>query len=600
VAIAPLLIRIRTAGAAALGRTAAQLRAFAAAVRAAAARAAAAARTTSTYTAVLRRLGTALRAAALAAMFAARVIGGQLQRALRAAARAAGDLLTALVRMAARFATIRTPIIAVAAALLPVIGNLLGAVTLLAPTIVAVAAAFGTWKLATRGFGDALKADDAEALAEALKKLTPSAQSAALTLRDLGREWKFTQQAVQEKFFAGARDDFIAMSRALQHVAHTWLPKIATAFANARHALRFVIDDAFKSGQLDRIMKGVNDFLSGLLMSIPTFFKAFLNIAEAVAPQFGKLGDSIADTATRFEEWTRKVAADGTLQRWVEKAKQTWGQLKDIGAELGRVFAAIFKGADGEGFLEKLKNSIAAFADWLESENGQNVIKFFSDVAGAIAGVISWIEKAVGFMRRGWDNFREATEGLRNAVVLAFGAIGGAGTALFAIISGGVNAFGWIGGIVSRLGGLVGAVRGAVSAINAALSAIRTTVFIDIITRRFEGSKGYAKGIGGGSGGGGGLKYYAKGGPVAKGQPIVVGDGGRPELFVPDSAGRILPRVPSGGTAFGGGPVSVALSIAPAAGHGANPLVAVVIGLFRDRKIILRDSSGRPVRLAGA
>jgi hypothetical protein len=42
-------------------------------------------------------------------------------------------------------------------------------------------------------------------------------------------------------------------------------------------------------------------------------------------------------------------------------------------------------------------------------------------------------------------------------------------------------------------------------------------------------------------------EFMAKGGPVTKGRPYVVGDGGRPELFVPDSNGTLLPRVPSEG-----------------------------------------------------
>lgn len=39
----------------------------------------------------------------------------------------------------------------------------------------------------------------------------------------------------------------------------------------------------------------------------------------------------------------------------------------------------------------------------------------------------------------------------------------------------------------------------------------------------------------------------AMGGPVTAGQPYIVGDGGRPELFVPNQSGTILPRVPTGG-----------------------------------------------------
>lgn len=39
-------------------------------------------------------------------------------------------------------------------------------------------------------------------------------------------------------------------------------------------------------------------------------------------------------------------------------------------------------------------------------------------------------------------------------------------------------------------------------------------------------------------------EFRATGGPVLKGMPYIVGDGGRPELFVPDQNGRILPKVP--------------------------------------------------------
>lgn len=64
-------------------------------------------------------------------------------------------------------------------------------------------------------------------------------------------------------------------------------------------------------------------------------------------------------------------------------------------------------------------------------------------------------------------------------------------------------------------------------------------------------SAGFTHGFGniGGAGGtyGGtenGPQYRATGGPVLAGQPYVVGEN-RPELFVPDTNGRILPRVPT-------------------------------------------------------
>jgi hypothetical protein len=106
-----------------------------------------------------------------------------------------------------------------------------------------------------------------------------------------------------------------------------------------------------------------------------------------------------------------------------------------------------------------------------------------------------------------------------------------------------------------------------------------------------------------------GVGGRAAGGPVTAGTPYIVGERG-PEMIVPDSNAMVYTaaetaRMLAGGRGWAGGSagqgmVNVALSIAPGAGHGSNPAVAMVIRMFRDRQIVLRDVKGQPVRLAGA
>lgn len=608
-AIAPLLVRISTSGAAALGRAAAQFRTTAAAVGAAGramtrhtrqvSSVAGAYRdanglwrnangtlltqrhTVTTVTTAFGRLVRMLHRVRTAALGAAAAIGGALRRALRAAADAAFNLVKTL----AKWLALKAPLVAVGVALLPVVSNLLGLSMLLAPAVVAVAAAFATWKLATKGFGDALNASDAEELAAALKKLSPSAQSAALTLRDLGREWKVTQQKVQEAFFKGARQDFIMLSHAMQAIADRWLPKLATAFGNLRTWMTQALTGAAVSGQLDTIMAGVQRFIDGVVAAIPYLTQAFLDIAEVAAPSFGELGDSISGMAQRFADWIRKLKDDGTLKEWLDKAKASFQKVVDIGKEIGLVFKELFKGADdGDGFLTNLKNSIAEFRKWLGSENGQKTIDGFLKGAEALANLVVWIGK----VSQAFAEFRDWLHGVGDSIKGIFSTLAGAATAMFAVFTGGGSSFGWISGIVSRLGGLVAAVQGTARLINAALASIRTSVFIDIITRRFDnGSKGYAKGIGSGGGGGAVPKYYAKGGRVKAGVPIVVGDGGRPELFVPDSAGRILPKVPAGMGA-GGGRVDVAVRVEAAPGHAGNYMVQAILSALHSGHLRLK------------
>ena len=80
----------------------------------------------------------------------------------------------------------------------------------------------------------------------------------------------------------------------------------------------------------------------------------------------------------------------------------------------------------------------------------------------------------------------------------------------------------------------------------------------------------------------------ALGGPVTAGQPYIVGDGGRPELFVPDSNGTILPRVPgaSGGTAYGGGSITINFQtmFAPTAAQAQLAARAIIPELTREMR----------------
>lgn len=106
----------------------------------------------------------------------------------------------------------------------------------------------------------------------------------------------------------------------------------------------------------------------------------------------------------------------------------------------------------------------------------------------------------------------------------------------------------------------------------------------------------------------GGQVAYASGTSYARAGIALVGEEG-PEMVrfrggeqvsTAAETARMLAGGSPGSWGGGGGPVAVALSIAPGAGYGADPLTAVVIGMFRDRKIVLRDTKGQPVRLAGA
>lgn len=513
-AIAPLVVRITTAGVAALGRAAASMRRFGASVGSAARS------TAGRALPAFNRLQAVLRAVASAALRAAVIIGGPLRRALHAAATGARELATNIARNVlqslGRFTAKALVLVPLALALGNVIANLSGGVLLLAPAVFAAGASLAVLKLGLDGVSDALSAGlsgDTKEFAEALKKLAPSAQEFVKALVKIAPAWRSLRREIQQRLFVGLGKDIQDLSRAALPTLRRWLGIIATEFNKFAHSVFTALSTPERQRQLNNIFSGVTRFIDAALDATKDLGAAFLDIAEVAAPHLGALGDSLAAAAKSFREWIEKLKKDGTLDRWIQNAKDTFNQVKEIGKEIGRIFAALFKGTDEKGFLDNLKNSLKSLADWLESEDGQKVIDFFSDIAKAIANVIVWIKDAYNWFKGGIDYMREKTKGLRDAFTgLETGAA---------------------------------AVATAIKGIGTAISALTNkTVFVDVITR--NSTQGYLKPISTGGGGGGTYRARAAGGPVTRGMPYVVGER-RAELFVPDQNGRILPHVPSGG-----------------------------------------------------
>jgi hypothetical protein len=102
--------------------------------------------------------------------------------------------------------------------------------------------------------------------------------------------------------------------------------------------------------------------------------------------------------------------------------------------------------------------------------------------------------------------------------------------------------------------------------------------------------------------------FRAEGGPVERGRPYVVGEGGRPELFVPGADGYVYPM--AGGAAGGGGTqisVTVAAGAVTVNGGGAGTqgqarqLADAIAGVVREFAASeLRFGNAAPERLPGA
>lgn len=598
-AIAPLLISIRTQGAAAIGRAISQLNRTARAAqqlqRGWRAHTRAVSSVAGAYqdaNGLWRNANGTLLTQRHRVTQVTTAYGRLIQRVQRATnavqrfGRAAGRIGSVILRVGgavAPFAALSAKILLVvsaATALTGVVGNLLGALQLIAPAIIAAGSAMAVWKMATAGVADALKAGidgDVEAFNAALKKLTPSAVAAVHTLLDLRKEWRSTQKAVQESFFRGFRDDAIAVSRALQPVANTWLPRIAGMFAQTRTVLRSVFVEAAKSGQLEKIMQGVSRGIGGLLNVLPPLARALFDVAEVASGAFGDIGAGAQSAAQRFADWIRQAKESGKLKEWLDKAIDALKSLKEIAGNVGEMIGAVFRGASdsGQSLLEKVTELTQRMADWLNSSDGQDLIETLSSIVGWVIAckpafeVLAVVIKAVmAVASAAWGAFFQIVKFVVNWILSGYSML----------LTGAEKAFGWIPGLKGKLDAARAQFESWKNSVNQSIDGVKDTIDITVRYRAVrigphmmsgsQLSSDYSSGIGG----------RASGGGVMAGRTYMVGERG-PELVTFGGSGMVhnaqtTRRAMSGG---GGGGGAVQLVVAPGADSKAAEFVKALV-----------------------
>lgn len=227
--------------------------------------------------------------------------------------------------------------------------------------------------------------------------------------------------------------------------------------------------------------------------------------------------------------------------------------LKWAGEIIGR-FLEGFRGGKG-GVLSKIRAGFDRIATpiyvWAD-----DLVKWFGRLPGRFTawvgdlahqagmGIRLFVDDIGRVLRSLWDTyaapvFRFITKGF--ALVIA-GAV--------AMLEGlsHVPGFGWAKDAADKLKGVADKANGIAAAIDGIPDAKTITVGIKV---NGAGQVTLANGV---KVDVGAFKARAAGGPVTKGEPYIVGEK-RPELFVPDTSGHIIPRVPSSAssTATGAG-----------------------------------------------
>ena len=421
--------------------------------------------------------------------------------------RAVTTLMTSFMKLGGRFSGPLMAAVPLGIALLPgAMRVATSALAIGAAVIVAAGIAAVTTGIAFNGMGDALKAlksGDAEAISEAMARLSPHARVAAIAIDGVRVASRGLRETVQERFFAPFAHDIEGLAKDYMPLLESGLGRVSSALGRGVSGL---ISWARESPTMDKFRTLIDNVAGSMeRVNFRGYLDGLLTFVTGGSMSLGGLADKVTEWGMTFDRWATRVTTDGSLKRWAQDGKaalDTLGSaLRFVRDVLNTVNTIVQGGNKVAGWLNWLaeganssgiatRGHIQRFLNWfnvtLPAWIGRTAVSAWTSFAGATTGGVS---RGVGIIRT-----------LPGRAMAALSALGG--------LLRGVASGAWAGfagatmsGVSRAVGiarGLPGQARGALSSLGGMISGIASSAWGSFVRATQSGASralGIVRGI---------------------------------------------------------------------------------------------------------
>lgn len=272
--------------------------------------------------------------------------------------------------------------------LVPLLASAVSALQQLAPAagvatqaLLAQQLVAGTLKLAMSGVGDAIeRVFDPELSADefhkSLKGLAPEARLFVDELHTMRRELKAVQQGVQNRVFKDLDESLRSLGQVTAPVATNALNQTANSLNAMAKGVVEAANGLSAAGILGQALDGATQGLSNLEAVPGRLLTSFTTLAAGAAPAFDRITKAIDAVTLRIQEKLLRALDDGSLQRAIDGAVSSIGQLFTILGNFGEAAGNIFGGLtqEGGGLFDVLEKISEAFVKLTASEAFQSIL----------------------------------------------------------------------------------------------------------------------------------------------------------------------------------------------------------------------------------
>jgi hypothetical protein len=277
----------------------------------------------------------------------------------------------------------------VVAGLAASVGTAAGALLVLPGAAVAGGAALGTLKLATAGFGDAVKAADPKEFTEATKNMAPAAVATAKAVRDMQPAFRDLKKEVQGQFFAGFADDARLLGATYLPILRTGLAGIATEYnAMGREATKALLAPA-NIAAVNTVLTGTKNVLGDMRPALGNVLTGILQVGAGGTREFNNVGLAITAATEKFKNWATEANQSGRISELIRNGREEFEKWGQVAANVGAIVSTIFEGLGGSqvDFVDGMIQATTAVRTFLASTAGQNGLQALGQILQTTATV---------------------------------------------------------------------------------------------------------------------------------------------------------------------------------------------------------------------
>lgn len=288
-------------------------------------------------------------------------------------------------------------VVGVVGALVQAANGLVAALTTIPALIGAIGLQVGILVLAFKGVGTAIQgafaATNAKELNEAIKNLTPAAQTFVRSLLPIRDALAPIQRLAQENFFLGLGNAITRIADALKPFLNQAAIKLAWALGYAFNYMAQAFSGPEWRHFLQRIIPATEKWLLGFAPAFATFLTGLVKVADASIPFLSKLGGLLNDILLYFGgQFLNESNLAGFLD-WLNSMYETLlllGPLFTAAVKFIVAFLQQLDTAGGKQLIETLTTILDRFAKLFASEIGWKALMAIINLAIASMYVLTF------------------------------------------------------------------------------------------------------------------------------------------------------------------------------------------------------------------